>query len=62
MFHKTLRYRLAGPLNKFKHVLKTSAWLRPTMSDVCWHAFEHSFQGNTGIWLKGTENNKKLCR
>ena len=31
------------------------------MSDMCSHAFEHSLQGNTGIWLKETENNKKLC-
>ena len=42
----------------FKYVLQTSSWLRPTMSDMCWHAFEHSLQGNTGIWLKETENNK----
>ena len=46
---------------KFKYVLQTSAWFRPTISDMCWHAFEHSLQGNTGIWLKETENNKKLC-
>ena len=33
------------------------------MSDMCSHAFdfEHSLQGNTVIWLKETENNKKLC-
>ena len=45
----------------FKYVLQTSSWLRLTMSDMCWRAFEHSLQGNTGICLKETENNKKLC-
>ena len=28
-----------------KQVFKTSAWLRSTMSDMCWHAFEHSLLG-----------------
>ena len=45
-----------------KYVRQTSAWLRPTMSDMCWRAFEHSLQRNTGIWLKETENNKKAMQ
>ena len=42
-------------------VLQTSVWLRPTMSDMCWHAFEHSLLGKTRFWSKETEKNKKLC-
>ena len=31
------------------------------MSDMFWHAFEHSLQKNTGIWLKETENKKNYA-
>ena len=30
------------------------------MSNMCWHAFEHSLLGKTRIWLKETEKNKKI--
>ena len=31
----------------------------PTMSNMCWYAFEHSLLGKTRLWLKETEKNKK---
>ena len=43
---------------KFKYVLQTSPWLRPTMSNMCWHAFEHSLLGKARLQLKETKKNK----
>ena len=31
------------------------------MSNMCWHAFQHSLLLKTRLWLKETEKNKKLC-
>ena len=31
--------------NRVKYVLQASAWLRLTMSNMCWHAFGHSLPG-----------------
>ena len=42
----------------FKYVLQTSAWLRATMCNMCFHAFEASLPGKTRLWLKETEKNK----
>ena len=33
---------------------------RRALSNMRWHAFEHSLSGKTRLWLKETEKNKNL--
>ena len=48
--------RVAMTVIQMKYFLQTSAWLRPTMSNVCWHAFEHNLLGKSKTLV---EINKK---
>ena len=48
-------------VKQIQMVLQTSVWLRPTMSNMCWHALEHSLLEKTRLLLKETEKNKTLC-